>query len=125
MGSQRMKRLDYFILLLFFSFVVYTRAETEFKEGLCSSGQLQSPIMLPRAGATKKMMGDIVFHHYHQAMKGIRIANSGRTLEMITEEWNSEATPYIRGADLPGKFILDKIIVHWGEGLNEGSEHIV
>ena len=44
---------------------------------------------------------------------------------MITEEWNSEATPYIRGADLPGKFILDKIIVHWGEGLNEGSEHIV
>ena len=44
---------------------------------------------------------------------------------MITEEWNSEAPPYIRGADLPGKFILDKIIVHWGEGLNEGSEHIV
>ena len=81
--------------------------------------------MLPRAGAIKKEMGDVVFQHYHQAMKGISLVNTGSQLEIVLSPWSKEAVPSISGADLPGDFILHKTVIHWGTGLNEGSEHIV
>ena len=48
----------------------------------CSGGPLQSPVSLPRLGATEKDFGEIEFLHYELTPPAVELINNGHTLEV-------------------------------------------
>ncbi|XP_023334894.1 putative carbonic anhydrase 5 [Eurytemora carolleeae] len=93
--------------------------------GICQNGVNQSPISLPRKTAPFVKFGNITFHYYHTAMENITIQNNGRTIQINMDPWRAEVNPYLTGGGLTGEYVIHTIHIHWGIGLNDGSEHYI
>merc|ERR1712130_629458 len=117
-SSTSREKMKFILVFVFVKYVFAGVLETDWPK-ICSSGSLQSPIYLPRIGATPVDLGEIEFHYYQTAMKDVFIENTGSYLEISVTEWREDVIPSISGGGLDGDFVFHRAEIHWGRDLNE------
>ncbi|XP_002019986.2 carbonic anhydrase 14 [Drosophila persimilis] len=95
-------------------------------EGLCQTGQAQSPIALNVEETEDMYVPRIRFHYYNETLQTpLVLMNNGHTANMVIPPTQLGPRAYINGALLPGNFEAQSVHFHWGSRNSSGVEHLV
>ncbi|GAB6031082.1 Carbonic AnHydrase [Chamberlinius hualienensis] len=89
-------------------------------------GEHQSPINIDIRHATYHKDADCLgLHNYEIPPRALALHNNGHHVELIHNSWNSTSNPHVtEGTIRDGvRYELDRIIWHWGNTSQRGSEH--
>ncbi|KAK6041779.1 carbonate dehydratase, eukaryotic-type, partial [Cooperia oncophora] len=90
--------------------------------GTCSTGRQQSPINLNSSVAESVEWKPLEFKNYGSGIVTVR--NTGHSAEVDGfPDWVKR--PYVTGGNLPGKYYLQQLHLHWGDSDSTGSENTI
>jgi len=97
----------------------------QYWDGVCKTGEQQSPIDIKTGEATLTNLGQFTFHNYKQDMRNGEVTNNGHSLKLSPPTHLAQYTPSISGGGLDGHYVFAQVHAHWGNYSQVGSEHTV
>lgn len=88
-----------------------------------TDGAIPSPIDINVIRATQFEAPCLIWHHYDDMPKKMKLTNTGQTL-ILSAKWH-KTRPYLTGGCLTEKYIISQMHFHWGKTGLEGSSHTI